>query len=292
MGQYISSPSSTINILKDNKVRLTKTLGQNYLIDTNIAKKIVKYSDIRSSEYILEIGSGIGSLTELILPECKKVVCVELDRKISEIFKGLFEDYIGNKIVFLQEDALKIDYEGFLSRYKIDKVVSNLPYKIAAPLVIKMLIASKKGSSFYLTIQKDIADRMTASLRDKNYNAFSIKMKALSAVDVLFKVSQNCFYPKPHVDSVFIKIVKDMSLLPPILCEKQELSRFFDFLDNCFRHRRKRLISCLKEHNISSIDNMDLESKILSCIGKNKDVRPEELDIKDFIYLYNKIISG
>lgn len=283
---YISSPSKTMEILKSANIRLHKSLGQNYLIDTNIGKKIVQESGVRKDDNLLEIGSGIGSLTELLLPECNRIICVEIDKRIGSVFEGLFADYMQDKLLLIQEDALKLDYSDIFKRYKINKVVSNLPYKIAAPLTIKLLLETGRTDGFYFTIQKDIADRMLAEPGDKNYNAFSVKMRSISKARTLFKISSNCFFPKPHVDSVFISIDKDLSIIEGHIKDRVGLLKFFSFIERCFRHRRKKLISALLSYNIGGVDKRDLIVKILSGIGKDKDLRPEDLSIRDFLNIY------
>src|SRR3989304_6601726 len=121
MSSYISSPSRTAQILKYYGIKLKKSLGQNFLIDTNSAKKIVKYAGVNSRDIILEIGSGIGSLTEILIGEAKKVVCIEIDKRLVKVFEDIFKDSSKEKIQLIQADALKIDYAFIADKYKITK---------------------------------------------------------------------------------------------------------------------------------------------------------------------------
>src|SRR4030043_1730303 len=156
MSSYISSPSRTAQILKYYGIKLKKSLGQNFLIDTNSAKKIVKYAGVDSYDIVLEIGSGIGSLTEILIGEAKKVVCVEIDKMLVQVFEDIFEDRLKKKIELIQADALKLDYAVIAGKYKITKVVSNLPYSIAAHLMLKILTETEDITKFFVTIQKEI----------------------------------------------------------------------------------------------------------------------------------------
>ena len=130
MHSYISSPKKTLRVLGQYSIRLRKSLGQNFLIDTNVLKKIVSYAGVGPDDIVLEIGSGIGCLTEILYPEAGRVICIEIDKTIAEAFSDLFKEEIGRKIELISGDALRIDYRELSSKFKINKVVSNLPYKI------------------------------------------------------------------------------------------------------------------------------------------------------------------
>ncbi|MCL6087862.1 MAG: hypothetical protein M1475_05575, partial [Actinobacteria bacterium] len=173
---YISAPSRTAEILKQYNLTLRKTLGQNFLIDANVLKKIAKFAELKKSDVILEVGAGIGSLTEIIVPNVKKIICVEMDRNIAAAFKEIFVSKIGRKVFLIVGDAMKLNYNEICLKYGISKFVANLPYKIAAPLILRILSQTDKIKDFYITIQKDIADRMLAKPGDRNYNAFTVKL--------------------------------------------------------------------------------------------------------------------
>ncbi|MCJ7728002.1 MAG: 16S rRNA (adenine(1518)-N(6)/adenine(1519)-N(6))-dimethyltransferase RsmA [Actinobacteria bacterium] len=287
MHSYISSPGKTVQILSRYGIRLKKSLGQNFLIDTNSAKKIISYAGVNADDVILEVGSGIGSLTEILFPKVKRVVCVEIDNLLIEAFKDIFSENLGEKIQLIQADALKLNYTDIAGKYKINKVVSNLPYNIAAPLILKILIEAEDIKKLFITIQKDIAERLLASAGDKNYSSYTVKSNFLADFNFCFQISRNCFLPKPFVGSAVVEVSrKDNRVL---MDENFKTGDFFDFVNSCFLHRRKKLINSLSQSNTRYCYKLELIIKLLSEIGKNRDVRAEELYLKDYISLYKKL---
>ncbi|MBU4483296.1 MAG: ribosomal RNA small subunit methyltransferase A [Actinobacteria bacterium] len=287
MHSYISSPGKTVQILSRYGIRLKKRLGQNFLIDTNSAKKIISYAGVNADDVILEVGSGIGSLTEILFPKVKRVVCVEIDNLLIEAFKDIFSENLGEKIQLIQADALKLNYTDIAGKYKINKVVSNLPYSIAAPLILKILIEAEDIKKLFITIQKDIAERLLASAGDKNYSSYTVKSNFLADFNFCFQISRNCFLPKPFVGSAVVEVSrKDNRVL---MDENFKTGDFFDFINSCFLHRRKKLINSLSQSNTRYCYKLELIIKLLSEIGKNRDVRAEELYLKDYISLYKKL---
>lgn len=287
MHSYISSPGKTVQILSRYGIRLKKSLGQNFLIDTNSAKKIISYAGVNADDVILEVGSGIGSLTEILFPKVKRVVCVEIDNLLIEAFKDIFSENLGEKIQLIQADALKLNYTDIAGKYKINKVVSNLPYSIAAPLILKILIEAEDIKKLFITIQKDIAERLLASAGDKNYSSYTVKSNFLADFNFCFQISRNCFLPKPFVGSAVVEVSrKDNRVL---MDENFKTGDFFDFVNSCFLHRRKKLINSLFQSNTRYCYKLELIIKLLSEIGKNRDVRAEELYLKDYISLYKKL---
>jgi 16S rRNA (adenine1518-N6/adenine1519-N6)-dimethyltransferase len=287
MHSYISSPGKTVQILSRYGIRLKKSLGQNFLIDTNSAKKIISYAGVNADDVILEVGSGIGSLTEILFPKVKRVVCVEIDNLLIEAFKDIFSENLGEKIQLIQADALKLNYTDIAGKYKINKVVSNLPYSIAAPLILKILIEAEDIKKLFITIQKDIAERLLASAGDKNYSSYTVKSNFLADFNFCFQISRNCFLPKPFVGSAVVEVSrKDNRVL---MDENFKTRDFFDFVNSCFLHRRKKLINSLSQSNTRYCYKLELIIKLLSEIGKNRDVRAEELYLKDYISLYKKL---
>ena len=287
MNPYISSPAETTRILRNYGIKLKKSLGQNFLIDTNSAKKIVKYAGVDSSDIILEIGSGIGSLTEILINEAKKVVCIEIDDLLVKAFKDIFQKGSKGKIQLIQANALKLDYAYIAGKYKITKVVSNLPYSIAAHLLLKILMEAEDIKKLFITLQKDMAERLLASVGDKNYGSYTIKSNFLADFNFCFQISRNCFLPRPFINSAVIEVSrKDTGILTG---KNFNTVDFFDFLNSCFLHRRKKLINSLSQSDSRYCHKLELIIKLLSEIGKSKDVRAEELYLKDYIFLYGKL---
>lgn len=288
MGQYISSPKRTSRILSEHGIRLRKRLGQNYIIDTNSIKKMVSLVEIIPGETILEIGSGIGSLTEILLESgAGKVVCIEIDKKISDIFKDIFSDETREGTVeLIIGDAMDIDYGRLAAGNNIEKMVSNLPYKIAAPLMLKILREAHGIKHFLVTIQKDMADRLLAKAGDKNYSSYTVKSNLLADYRPGFKISRNCFMPKPFVDSAVVGISR--RTLPEGFSGNNDIEKFFDLVNNSFLHRRKKLLNSLalsKNHRIE----IDRIAGLLPEIGKNTEVRAQVLSLEDYIFLFKNL---
>lgn len=285
MHSYISSPGRTIQILNKYKIKLRKNLGQNFLIDTNSARKIASCAGVNSDDVILEIGSGIGSLTEILLATAKKVICVEVDNLMIKVFRDIFEDKIGKEVQLISSDALKIDYSEIGLKYGINKMVSNLPYSIAAPLILKILTESENIKALFATIQKDIALRLLALPGDKNYSSYTVKAKFLADFSLCFNISRNCFMPRPFVDSAVVRADrKDTSVLTG---KKFSTPDFFNFVNSCFLHRRKKLVNSLFQDDCKY--KLETVTGLLSDMGRGKDVRAQELDLKDYVYLYKKL---
>jgi len=303
MNNYISSPTSTLSILKKNNIILKKTLGQNFLVDTNILKKIVRASGTTEEDTVLEIGSGIGSLTEILAQTAKKVICIEIDSKLVNAFNENFSEpsraLFKEKIIIINEDAMKTDFERLNEQNRLTRVVSNLPYKVAAPLIIKILVQLPGLKNMLLTIQKDIAERLLSKPGDKYYSSYCVKANYLADFKILFAVPRNCFFPAPNIDSVVVEVTpKNIS------CSKigtERLDKFLSFIEHCFIHRRKKLINSLeaafkapfltKSHLNDYIDKKDLIVKMLHGIGKGADIRAEHLSLKDFEKLFLSICS-
>jgi 16S rRNA (adenine1518-N6/adenine1519-N6)-dimethyltransferase len=289
MHSYISSPGETVKILKKYGIKLKKGLGQNFLIDTNNAKKIVDCAGVGPEDVVLEIGSGIGGLTEILAGRAGKVICVEYDKLLVKAFKDIFKGELEeqSKLELIHADALKLDYREAASNYGVGKVVSNLPYSIGATLLLKMILEAEMVKKMVLTVQKDIAERLLASVGDKNYSSYTVKANFMAGFKFCFQVPRNCFIPRPFVDSWVIEASrKDNSGL---IDSGFDVEDFFDFVNACFLHRRKKLVNSLSQKNSKYCDNLELIIKLLTGIGKDKDVRAEELTLKDYIYLYKRL---
>jgi len=289
MHPYISSPGETVKILKEYGIKLKKGLGQNFLIDTNNAKKIVDCAGVGQGDVVLEIGSGIGGLTEILAGRAGRVICVEYDNLLVKAFRDIFKSELEetSKLELIHADALKLDYREVASNYGVGKVVSNLPYSIGATLLLKMILEAEMVKKMVLTVQKDIAERLLASVGDKNYSSYTVKANFMAGFKFCFQVPRNCFIPRPFVDSWVIEASrKDNSGL---IDSGFDVEDFFDFVNACFLHRRKKLVNSLSQKNSKYCDNVEFIIKLLTGIGKDKDVRAEELGLKDYIYLYRNL---
>jgi 16S rRNA (adenine1518-N6/adenine1519-N6)-dimethyltransferase len=241
--------TETLKILKKYGIKLDKRKGQNYLIDKDVLSRIITCAELSEGDTVLEIGAGIGTLTIPLAKNAGKVIAIEQDRKIAAILiKRLKELNISNVEVIVG-DATKIDFPNF------NKVVSNLPYKISSPITFKILENSFEMA--VLMYQMEFAERMIAKPGDSNYSRLSVMMHFYTNVQMLFKVSNDVFYPKPKVSSAVIK------LIPRVDVEVDEF--FLKVTRALFQHKRKKVRNALMDsfHEIGNLDKNE-RKKIIS----------------------------
>lgn len=247
-----------------------KRLGQNFLTDKNIQNKIIEHSELKETETVLEIGPGRGELTRLLLEKAKKVIAVEIDKELCKLLREKFAAY--NNLELINADILTLDLSGFGK----PKVIANLPYYISTPAIIHILKYRKNIEMAYLTLQKELAKRMSASAGTKDYGAFSCLAQFYTQPKLLFPIKNSSFWPKPKVDSCFV----ELKMLPePKVAVKNE-TFFFKLIRLAFNQRRKLLKN--------SLARLFPQSKISDClkaIGLKQKIRAEELSLSDFARL-------
>lgn len=222
---------------------MKKNLGQNFLIDKNIAELEIKQANIASNDTVLEIGPGLGILTKLLAEKAKKVIAIEIDENLINNLKKTLPENVD----LIHEDALKIDFK---TLPKFNKIVSNLPYQISSPITFKFL-----DYNFELAIliyQKEFAERLVANLGSKNYSRLSVGIYYKSICKILRIVPKTCFKPQPKVDSSVVKIIPRKS--PPFIVIDENF--FFELTKNLFSYRRKKIKSILK--NLYRLDLKDI----------------------------------
>lgn len=276
--------STTKKILKEFNIKPKKRLGQHFLIDANILSKIIDISKILSDDNILEIGGGIGTLTEPLSEKAKTVICVEYDKKLVSVLKELFKDT--NNVIIIQTDALNYNFNPLISKFSLKKMVSNLPYNIAATLIFNMLNKYPKIENYIVMVQEEIAKRLTAKPGDKNYSAISVKIFFISQIKLCFKVSRNVFLPAPEVDSRVIEIKRKKFSYKDI--DKEKL---FKLVDISFKHRRKKLVNSILSWKDWKLSKIQTENIIEEITG-NKNVRAEELEKENYIKLYKAFFKN
>jgi len=254
-----------------------KSLSQNFLIDGNIIRKIVKSAAIEPGDTVLEIGPGPGSLTEALLDAGASVIAVERDdvlAKALERFKSpgqKLEIFCEDIMAFLQEDKLKT----LLKPGEKLKVVANLPYHLTTPIIEKLVLNPEQCSSITVMVQEEVARRFTARPKSKEYGSFTLFLEFYSIPHYAFSVSRKCFFPAPKVDSAVVRL----DLKPP---EKvTDVEAFFNLTRTAFGHRRKMLRGSLKE-----LAAPEKVTQALEQIGCNVLARPEELTLQEFIKLF------
>ncbi|WP_071025581.1 16S rRNA (adenine(1518)-N(6)/adenine(1519)-N(6))-dimethyltransferase RsmA [Peptoniphilus raoultii] len=265
-------------ILNKYDFKFTKSLGQNFLIDGNIVKKIGDAADLCEDDYILEIGPGIGTLTEELSLRAKKVISVEIDEKLKELLK---ETIPYENVEFIFQNFLKIslreiEEEKFGGRPY--KVVANLPYYITSPIIEKILTEGENCKSITVMIQREVAERFAAKKSTKDYGSLSVFIQFFSDPIYNFTVSKSCFIPKPNVDSglVTLKTKKD---LPTI-----NRDEFFKIVRAGFSKRRKTLLNSLSKSALNL--DKDMVKKALKNSNIDENRRAESLGMEEFMALY------
>jgi 16S rRNA (adenine1518-N6/adenine1519-N6)-dimethyltransferase len=257
-------------ILKDYQIYPIKRLGQNFLIDKNVLRKIIEAAEISKEDVVLEVGPGIGNLTIELAKKVKKVIAVEKDKRMVEILKeGLEEERIKN-VEIVNEDILK-----FLPSFKVRrsyKVVANIPYYLTSRLIRNLLEAKRKPKLIVLMVQKEVAQRICAKPPKMNLLAVSVQFYAKP--EIVSFVSKNCFWPRPKVDSAIIKISNIKKQKPT-----KEEKLFFEIVKAGFSHPRKQLINNLSKG--LKKNKKIVEEWLLNC-GISPDKRAEALSIEEW----------
>ncbi len=254
------------DLLNKYDLRPKKFMGQNFLIEQNIVEKIAKLAEIKKDETVLEIGPGLGGLTQILLKQAKQVIAIEKDENLVKILEKIFQDKTNLKI--FNQDILKIDEELLDQNYKI---VANLPYYLTAPVIRKFLEIEKQPEIMILLTQKEVAQRICAQPPKMNLLAVSIQYYALSKI--LGYVSRDCFWPQPRVDSAILQI------FPQKKIRNKERDNFFKIVKAGFSAPRKQLINNLSKQLDLSKKEM---SQILEKIGMEGKIRPGNLSIQDW----------
>lgn len=269
-----------------NKYGLTakKKFGQNFLIDDNILDEISASACINDDELIIEIGPGLGNLTSYLLKKSRYVLLVEIDNNMIEILNDRFKENTNYSLI--NEDILKVDLDEKISKIEEDlnfsfkkvKVVANLPYYITTPILFKLLQDSKRVDEIVVMVQKEVADRMVASPKSKDYGILSVMIKYLADAEIIIKVPKEAFIPSPNVTSSVIKLVKNKKYE----CDDEE--KLFKLIHHAFAQRRKKMINSLESSKFLNLDKERIKDTF-NKVNLNENVRAEELSIEEFILL-------
>lgn len=285
INEKIGTLSKTKEILKKNNFVLKKSLGQNFLTDIFVLEQIINSAQVSENDCVLEIGAGIGSLTQLLAENSKKVIAVEIDTKLIPILKDNLKDY--DNIEILNADILKLDIAKLIvekNNGKQIKVVANLPYYITTPIIMGLLEQKLAIESITVMIQKEVAERMQALPSTKDYGALSLAVQYYSKPEIVAEVSAECFVPKPNVNSAVICL---KILSQPTTKVKDELL-LFKLIKIAFSQRRKTLANCLNNSNEINITKENI-SNMLEKLGLDKSIRGEALSLEQFGILADNI---
>lgn len=270
-------------IIREN-IKAKKKFGQNFLIDNNVLNNIITKSEI-TNKNVIEIGPGLGSLTEYLIKDAKKLVCYEIDKDMVDI---LNERYISNeKVLILFKDFLKANLQEDIKKYFNDEeviVVANLPYYITTAILTKILEETKQIKRIVVMVQKEVAMRLSGKPSTKDYNSLSVLIQYYTNVKQLFNVSPKSFIPQPEVDSSVIMIERK-DLLQEVINEEY----FLKFNRAIFSQRRKTLSNNLKQ-NFKY--DQPLINKILSSFNLSLSVRAESLTVEQIVNLSNEFYKN
>jgi len=276
----LGNPSKTSEILNKFGLTAQKRYGQNFLIDSNILEKIVASAGITEEDTVLEIGPGIGTLTQHLAEAAKKVICVEIDKNMIPVLEYTLADF--ENVTVINQDILKADIVNILKENGAEsaKVVANLPYYITTPIIMELLEKDLPIESITVMIQKEVAERMQTGPGSKDYGALSLAVAFYSKAEVKMTVSPNCFIPRPNVDSAVIRLDK---LKEPAVKVKDR-AEMFRIIKGAFEQRRKTLTNALSHSSAYKTDKKNIENALLE-MGKNINIRGEELTLEEFARL-------
>lgn len=283
-------PNNTKELVRKYNIRLTKSLGQNFLIDENIPRRIVEAAGVDSTDLVIEIGPGIGSMTRELAVKSGKVIAVEIDRHLMEALAENMKDFTNVKII--NEDVMKLDmektisgekeYDSFSPGRSAVKVVANLPYYITTPIIMKLLEENPGIDAMVFMVQKEVAERIVAKPGGKDYGALSVAVQYYSEPEILFNVPPHCFMPQPDVDSTVIRMAVRKS--PPVTIKSKDI--FFKTVKASFGQRRKTLVNALSNSGYF-IEGKEEIKRILKNMGIDEKRRGETLTIMQFAELSN-----
>ncbi len=274
------NPAELKNIFSSNNLRPLKKLGQNFLVDQNIQKKIIQNCQIKPDDVVLEIGSGLGALTDDLAGLAKEVVAVEKDRGLVKILKERLAGFKNVKI--LEEDILKIKVRKVFKNLegKKIKIVGNLPYYITSPIIFFLLEQRQNIDSIFLTVQKEVGIRILARPGSKDYGRLSCAVGYFTQPKLLFNISKSAFYPRPKVDSIFMQLSVKENPTPPVKDE----TLFFDLIKLGFNQRRKTILNSLSDKKNIAVNKKQMAGILLKA-GIDPTCRPETLSLEEFARL-------
>lgn len=280
---YLGNPQETIAVLQKYDFVFQKKFGQNFLIDTHVLDKIVSAAEITKEDVVLEIGPGIGTLTQYLAYQAKEVIAVEIDKALIPILQDTLSAY--DNVTILNEDILKVDINRLVeekNQGRPIKVVANLPYYITTPIIMGLFESHVPVASITVMVQKEVADRMQVGPGTKDYGALSLAVQYYAEPYIVANVPQNCFMPRPKIGSAVIRLTRHKQ--PPVDVKDEKL--MFRLIRASFNQRRKTLANGLKNDSSLNYTKETVEKAITDC-GFSPTIRGEALTLDEFARLAN-----
>lgn len=279
----LGNPQNTIEILQKYNFSFQKKFGQNFLIDTHVLDKIIRAANITKDDMVLEIGPGIGTMTQYLAEAAGKVVAVEIDKNLIPILSDTLSEY--DNVTIINEDVLKIDIQRLANEEnagKPIKVVANLPYYITTPIIMGLFENHVPVESITVMVQKEVADRMQTGPGSKDYGALSLAVQYYAKPYIVANVPPNCFMPRPKVGSAVIRLTCHEK--PPVEVKDERL--MFDIIRASFNQRRKTLANGLNNSE-QLMFSKEVITEAIEQLGRGPSVRGEALTMEEFAALSN-----
>ena len=283
----LGNPQNTIEVLQKYNFSFQKKFGQNFLIDTHVLDKIIQSANITEDDMVLEIGPGIGTMTQYLAEVAGKVIAVEIDKNLIPILSDTLSEYQNVRII--NEDVLKLDLRKLADEEnggKAIKVVANLPYYITTPIIMGLFENHVPVESITVMVQKEVADRMQTGPGSKDYGALSLAVQYYAEPYIVANVPPNCFMPRPKVGSAVIRLTRHKE--PPVEVKDEKL--MFDIIRASFNQRRKTLANGLNNSDKITCSK-EIITEAIEKLGKGSSVRGEALSLQEFASLSNDIFE-
>ena len=273
------------DLLARHGFHFSKSMGQNFLIDTHVLDKIIRAAEITKDDFVLEIGPGIGTMTQYLAQAAREVVAVEIDKALIPILQDTLSGFPNAEVI--HDDILKVDIAGLAEQRnggRPIKVVANLPYYITTPIIMSLFESQVPLASVTVMVQKEVAERMQAGPGSKDYGALSLAVQYYAEPYIAANVPPNCFMPRPNVGSAVIRLTRHE--VPPVQVDNEKL--MFQIIRASFNQRRKTLVNGLNNSPEITLTKEQITEAVES-LGKGAGVRGEALTLEEFAGLANKI---
>ncbi len=284
----LGNAKNTIQVLQKYDLHLQKKYGQNFLIDERIVKGIVEAAGVDTSDFVLEIGPGIGTMTQYLCEAAGRVAAVEIDTHLIPVLEETLSSY--NNVEIINQDILKLDITELLRRqtaaFRQVKVVANLPYYITTPIIMGLLESRAPIDSITVMVQKEVADRMRTGPGSKDYGALSLAVQYYAQPEVVLSVPPSSFIPQPSVGSSVIRLTRHPA--PPVQVQDERL--MFRVIRAAFNQRRKTLVNALGNSGMFPLSKEQL-AECIRQLGVSENIRGEVLTLEQFARLSDLIKS-
>ena len=283
----LGNPQNTIEVLQKYRFNFQKKFGQNFLIDTHVLDKIIDASGVTEDDFVLEIGPGIGTMTQYLCERAREVVAVEIDKNLIPILSDTLKNY--SNVTVINEDILKLDICKLAeekNQGKPIKVVANLPYYITTPIIMGLFESNVPIDNITVMVQKEVADRMQVGPGSKDYGALSLAVQYYASPYIVANVPPNCFIPRPNVGSAVIRLTRYQE--PPVQVKDPKL--MFKLIRASFNQRRKTLQNGLNNSPEISFSKEEI-TKAIESLGVSPSVRGEALSLEQFAQLANYFVQ-